>query len=97
MNIQSGQKVLIYGASGAIATVAVQFAKSLGENGKYVSVDDGLLELRSDYFNQLTELCEAGKIKAVTDRAYPLDQMVEAHRYVDQKHKKGNVVITLQA
>ena len=69
--------------------------RALKENGKYISVDDGLLELRSEYFMQLTELCEAGKIKAVTDITYPLEQIVEAHRYVDQKHKKGNVVITI--
>ncbi len=157
MNIQEGQKVLIYGASGAIGTVAVQLAKSFGaevtgvcgssnaelvkslgaekvidytqedsinklevydyildaagknktsklkteskkalsQNGKYVSVDDGLLELRSEYLIQLKELGEAGKIKAVIDSRYPLEQIVEAHRYVDQKHKKGNVVITI--
>ncbi len=152
--VQSGQKVLIYGASGAIGSAAVQLARyygahvtgvcstvnlawvqtlgadtvidytqedftergerydlilnAVGKNkaqlscqqaltpsGKHITVDDGGPEIRLEGLLFLNEVIEAGKMTAIIDRCYPLDEIVEAHRYVDLGHKKGNVVITV--
>jgi NADPH:quinone reductase-like Zn-dependent oxidoreductase len=152
--VRSGQKVLIYGASGAVGTYAVQIAKHLGAEvtgvcsttnlelvrslgadkvldytqedftlsaGTYDVVFDAVGKLDSlhgkkalkkagAYLNVLTasgrgeksedllfvkELAETGKIRPVVDRRYPLEQIIEAHRYVDEGHKRGNVVIAV--
>ena len=152
-NIQSGQKVLVYGASGSVGTYAVQLARhhygaevtgvcstanielvrSLGadqvfdytnenftkngqiydvvfdavgkisasrsnsvlkDNGSYLSIQTTTSE-NTENLITLKELVEAGKVRAVIDRRYPLEQVAEAHRYVETGHKKGNVVITV--
>lgn len=155
-NIQPGQQVLVYGASGAIGTAALQIAKhrgavvtavcgtgnmelvrSLGADavldytneqtpgdrrfdlvfdavgrrktsalkvacqsaltptGKYISVDDGSPRPKPDDLLQLRQLVETGALRPVIDRRYPLEDVAEAHRYVEQLHKKGNVILTI--
>jgi NADPH:quinone reductase-like Zn-dependent oxidoreductase len=152
--IRQGQKLLVYGSSGAIGAATVQLAKYFGahvtgvcstanvelikslgadevidytkenfmnrrilydvilnavgkkkvelrpedvlnKNGKYITVDDGTPKLSVQDLTLLNHLMETGQIKAVIDRCYPLEQIADAHRYVDKGHKKGNVIITI--
>jgi NADPH:quinone reductase-like Zn-dependent oxidoreductase len=66
----------------------------LQSGGKYVSVA-GSPKSNPDDLLVLKELIEAGKLKSVIDRTYTLDQIREAHAYVEGFHKKGNVVVNV--
>lgn len=70
--------------------------RALGKNGKYVSVLASNAKLLPEDLVSLKELAEAEKVRPVVDRCYPLEQIAEAHRYVDQGHKRGNVAISVQ-
>jgi NADPH:quinone reductase-like Zn-dependent oxidoreductase len=69
--------------------------KALAPGGTFVSVMKGHAGESTEDLVLLKELVEAGKIRPVIDRCYPLEQIVEAHRYVEQGHKKGNVILTV--
>ena len=76
-------------------SLKLQAKNALTPDGKYISIDDGIAKTNYDDLVLLMDLAESGKFKPVIDRSYPLEQMVEAHRYVETGHKKGNVVITV--
>ena len=69
--------------------------RALASGGKRLSVDDGRPKLLAEDLTLLGELASKGEITPVIDRCYPLEELAEAHRYVDEGHKRGNVVITV--
>ena len=70
---------------------------ALKKSGKYLTAMaiSGNVKLKAEDLDILKEMCESGKLTTVIDRQYALKDIIEAHRYVDKGHKKGNVVITV--
>ncbi|MEC5306136.1 NAD(P)-dependent alcohol dehydrogenase [Bacillus thuringiensis] len=69
---------------------------TLMPNGKYVSVNGMMAKVSKEDMNLLKQLAETEKLKPVIDRTYRLEEVVEAHTYVEMGHKKGNISITLK-
>jgi NADPH:quinone reductase-like Zn-dependent oxidoreductase len=89
---------LIFDAVGKKKSSLLQYKKALSSKGKFISVDDdspGKRAVCKENLNLLKVLTENGILKPVIDKIYSLNQIVEAHRYVDKGHKKGNVVISV--
>jgi len=84
---------LIFDAVGK--TSAARSRRSVKRDGVFLSVN-GSADVLPEDLDYLQEVIEEGKMTAVIDRCYPLEQIAEAHRYVQAGHKKGNVVIMVE-
>jgi NADPH:quinone reductase-like Zn-dependent oxidoreductase len=69
--------------------------KALTKEGVYATIDDKALQLSAKRLDLITKLIEEGHIKPILDKIFPLEEIVEAHRYVEQGHKRGGVAITV--
>lgn len=70
---------------------------ALTEKGKYISIDDGSLKLSSERLDFLTTLIEEENIRPILDKTYPVEEIIEAHRYVEKGHKRGGVAIRISS
>jgi len=70
---------------------------ALTEDGKYLSIDNGVPKTPKKAFLNLRELVESGRLKPVIDKVFPFEKMAEAHDYVERGHKRGNVIVTVCA
>jgi NADPH:quinone reductase-like Zn-dependent oxidoreductase len=88
---------LVLDAVGKMKTSKLKIAckNAVAEGGKYISIDDGDLKLNSVRLDKIREAVEKEMIKPVIDSTYPMDKIVDAHRYVEKGHKKGGVAITI--
>lgn len=94
---ESGERYdLIFDAVGKMVSglTKSRSERALKPGGRFVSIEMDYKESVDDLV-AITELIEAGHIKSVIDRTYPMEEIVEAHRYVENGHKKGNVAITV--
>ena len=89
----------ILDAVGKAKTSALKIAakKALTGSGIYASIDDSALLLDSVRLGRIIDLVAKDAIKPVTDRAYPIEEIVEAHRYVEKDHKRGNIAVIINA
>jgi NADPH:quinone reductase-like Zn-dependent oxidoreductase len=69
--------------------------KVLASEGRFLTVQKGLARGSLEDLNTLKDLAEAGELRPVIDRRYPLEQAAEAHRYVETGRKAGNVVLVV--
>lgn len=82
---------IIFDAVGKSSKSALQ--GSIRQGGQFVSVHQGTAKQNATNLDFLREMIESGKLRAVIDKHYSLDQIIEAHQYVEKGHKKGNVII----